>query len=43
MVFCCFLPILNSSKLTQFAKDLGIFPVWSWLYLQKKTDEQGNF
>ena len=29
------IPILNSSRFTQFDNDLGIFPVWSWLYLNK--------
>ena len=30
--------MLNSSRLTQFDNDLGIFPVCSWLYLRPSLE-----
>ena len=30
--------MLNSSRLTQFDNDLGMFPVWSWLYLSPSLE-----
>ena len=35
---CMFLPMLNSSRLTQFDNDLGMFPVCSWLYLSPSLE-----
>ena len=32
--------MLNSSRLTQFDNDLGIFPVCSWLYLRPSLERR---